>query len=172
MLSQSLGTRWAPRSMRPRRRPAPRSRASTWARGFVGNPVWAPVGPAYRIISFITVLPYIIALGKRTRVLALNSVGFLRTFTRSDDSTICIYVCVCVAHTAALRTFWTDWYPRKLCSYHKPSSPGFNWTTVEACWNGDEGVALMQADADHDNSVDEVYGMQGRAAGLHGSCTW
>lgn len=38
---------------------------------------------------------------------------------------------------------------------------GFNWTTVEACWNGDEGVALMQADADHDNSVDEVYGMQG-----------
>ena len=38
---------------------------------------------------------------------------------------------------------------------------GFDWAAIETCWNGDAGVKLMQGDADHDNSVDEVYGMQG-----------
>ena len=45
----------------------------------------------------------------------------------------------------------------KACS----EKQGFNWTAIETCWRGDEGVKLMQADADHDDSVDEFYGMQG-----------
>ena len=38
---------------------------------------------------------------------------------------------------------------------------GFDWAAIEACEAGKEGVQLMQADADHDNAVGEVYGMQG-----------
>lgn len=37
----------------------------------------------------------------------------------------------------------------------------FDWGTIKTCWDGKEGVQLMQADADHDNAVGEFYGMQG-----------
>jgi hypothetical protein len=38
---------------------------------------------------------------------------------------------------------------------------GFDWTTIETCWHGDQSRKLAQADAAHDNDVKEFYGMQG-----------
>eukprot|EP01048_Picozoa_sp_COSAG05_P005563 COSAG05_NODE_333_length_11249_cov_629.633094_5_plen_154_part_00 len=94
-------------------------------------------------------------------------------------------------HAGALASYpaWKDWLAWSLCvngDCAGKSDPGgcsdkakvgtighigaekvcaakqnFNWTLIETCSRGDEGVELMRADANHDNSVSEVYGMQG-----------
>jgi len=36
-----------------------------------------------------------------------------------------------------------------------------DYDTINACWTGDEGVALMQKDADLSDAIDEAYGKKG-----------
>ena len=53
-------------------------------------------------------------------------------------------VCLHVAHIAALEAFWTDWYARKLRSYHKTWNPGHDYTKWNTTLYPSDGPQFVQ----------------------------